>query len=179
MPERRLRPGILTSDRVDLLDYGAEVFYRRLMSAVDDYGRYDARPVILKAALYPLRLERVREADIARWIAMCEKAGLIALYEVDSKSYLVLHNLRDQRALYSKYPPPPGCKDGPVKKPAHTCAQTGANAPPTPSPTPTPTPPQPPQRGGSGIAARERQPRMSRGDRALREMKAKIGAHHE
>jgi hypothetical protein len=36
MPNRILRAGIITSDRVNALDFGAEVFYRRLMSAVDE-----------------------------------------------------------------------------------------------------------------------------------------------
>jgi hypothetical protein len=80
MPTRLLREGILSSERVDLLDAPAEVFYRRLMSKVDDHGLYDARPSILRASLYPLRVDRVREADILRWLAECESARLIALF---------------------------------------------------------------------------------------------------
>ena len=79
MPNRIIREGILSSDRIDQLDAAAEVFYRRLMSKVDDHGLFDARPAMLRASLYPLRVDRVREADIARWIAACEKAGVIAL----------------------------------------------------------------------------------------------------
>jgi hypothetical protein len=83
------------------------VFYRRLMSVVDDFGRYDARPSILRAACFPLRIDRVREADISRWIAACETAGLIALYEAAGKPYLVLLNIGKPRAESSKYPDPP------------------------------------------------------------------------
>lgn len=108
MPQRIVRDSILTSERVDQLDHSAEVFYRRLMSVVDDFGRYDARPSILRAACYPLRIDKVREADISRWIAACVKAGLIVLYEVAGKPYLELLNLQDRRrAKHSKYPPPP------------------------------------------------------------------------
>lgn len=107
MPSRVLREGILTSDRVDKLSIPAELFYRRLMSVVDDFGRFDARPVILKVNCYPLRVDVVREADISRWIAECEKAGLIVLYAVDSKPYLGLTDFRQAvRAKQSKYPPP-------------------------------------------------------------------------
>jgi hypothetical protein len=42
MPVRILREGILTSERVDTLSPAAEVFYRRLMSVVDDFGRFSA-----------------------------------------------------------------------------------------------------------------------------------------
>ena len=94
MPVRLWREGILSSERVDSLDAPAEVFYRRLMSKADDHGLFDARPSILRASLYPLRVDRVREADISRWIAACEKAGLIALYQHDGKPYLQMLDTR-------------------------------------------------------------------------------------
>jgi hypothetical protein len=107
MPNRILRDGILTSEKVDQLDPPAEVFYRRLINVVDDFGRYDARPSILKAHCFPLRLDTVREADISRWIAECEKAGLLALYEVDGKPYLEVFNVGPARAKHSRYPARP------------------------------------------------------------------------
>lgn len=112
MPSRLLREGILTSERIDELDPGAEVFYRRLMSKVDDHGLYDARAAILRTSLYPLRVDRVREADIARWIAACEKAGVIALYQHAGKPYLQMVNTGWQTRSEPKYPLPPenGCK---------------------------------------------------------------------
>jgi hypothetical protein len=96
----------LTSDRIDQLDAAAEVFYRRLMSKVDDHGLYDARPAVLRSSLYPLRVDRVREADIARWIAACEKAGLIALYAHDGKPYLQMLDTRWTARSEPKYPLP-------------------------------------------------------------------------
>ena len=48
MPNRILREGILTSERIERLDWAEEVFYRRVMSVVDDYGRYYARPALLR-----------------------------------------------------------------------------------------------------------------------------------
>lgn len=108
MPNRILREGILTSDRVNALSLPGEVFYRRLMSVVDDYGRFDARPVMLKVACFPLRVDAVREADISRWIAECEKAGLIALYAAHGKRYLEMRDFRQTvRAKLSKFPDPP------------------------------------------------------------------------
>lgn len=106
MPTRLLREGILTSDRVDQLDPPAEVFYRRLMSKVDDHGLFDARPSILRSMLYPLRVDRVREADISRWMAACQKAGLIALYQHDGKPYLQMLRTGWQARSEPKYPLP-------------------------------------------------------------------------
>lgn len=62
MPSRWLREGILTSEKVDKLCPQAEILYRRLMSVVDDWGRYYANPALVRAACYPLAVDRVREA---------------------------------------------------------------------------------------------------------------------
>lgn len=107
MPARLLREGILDSDAVNQLTAPEEVFYRRLMSVVDDFGRFDGRVPVLRSRLYALQLSQVREADISRWIAACEKAGLIALYDVDCKPYILFHRLGQPRAESSKYPDPP------------------------------------------------------------------------
>lgn len=106
MPNRIIRAGIISSDKIDQLDFAAEVFYRRLLNAVDDHGLFDARPNMLRATLYPLRLDRVREADITRWLAACEKAGLILLYEADSKPYLKVLNTQWESRSKPKYPLP-------------------------------------------------------------------------
>ncbi len=68
MPVRVLREGILTSERVDKLSLPAEVLYRRLMSVVDDFGRFSGNPKLLRAACYPLRLDMVSDADIMQWL---------------------------------------------------------------------------------------------------------------
>jgi len=107
MPSRILREDILTSDRVDQLDFAGEVFYRRLMSKVDDHGLYDGRTSVLKSHLYPLKDSRVREADISRWMAACQKAGLLVLYTHDGKPYLHMVNTRWAARSEPKYPLPP------------------------------------------------------------------------
>ena len=114
MPSRILREGILTSERVDSLSHHGELFYRRLMSVVDDFGRFDGRPQMLRVSCFPLRVDRVREADISRWLDELQTAGLIVLYAVNGKPYLEMHDFRQQiRAKESRYPPPDligGCK---------------------------------------------------------------------
>ncbi|MEO6052848.1 MAG: hypothetical protein ABIP97_02445 [Chthoniobacterales bacterium] len=107
MPERLLRPGILTSERINMLSMGAEIFYRRLMSVVDDFGRFDARPSILRASLYPLQIDRVSEASLMEWRAEAVSAGLLSVYSVQGKEYLEMSNFRQRlRAAKSKYPGP-------------------------------------------------------------------------
>jgi hypothetical protein len=107
MPNRILRDGILTSERVNSLSWEGEIFYRRLMSVVDDHGLYPAHPALLRAALYPLKLETVRDANVERLISECEKARLVRVYEVESKSYLQLLNFGQQVRSKPKHPKPP------------------------------------------------------------------------
>lgn len=107
MPNRVLRESILDSEAVNSLSPEAELFYRRLMSVVDDFGRFDGRTQVLRSRCYPLTVTKVRETDISRWIAECETAGLIALYEAGGKQFILFHKLGTPRALASKYPNPP------------------------------------------------------------------------
>lgn len=106
MPNRMLREGILTSEAVNALNWPEEVFYRRLMSVVDDFGRYYATPKLLRAACYPLHIDKVSDSDIGKWLSACETAALVRVYPAqDGKRYLELLNFRQQvRAKGSKFP---------------------------------------------------------------------------
>lgn len=107
MPDRIVRQAILTSERVNKLSWPAEVFYRRLMSIADDYGRSEARPNILRAYLYPAKLDKVSDSDVVKWLSECSKAGLVRIYHVDSKEYVeILQFGQRLRAMKSKYPQP-------------------------------------------------------------------------
>ena len=107
MPVRMLREGILTSERIDLLSPSGEVFYRRLMSVVDDYGLFSANPKLVRAACYPLKLDTVNDAHIADWLQECAKASLVLCYEVAGKQYLEVQDFRQQvRSKHSKFPDP-------------------------------------------------------------------------
>ena len=106
MPNRIIREAILSSEKVALLGWADEVFYRRLFSIVDDYGRYEANPQLLRSKCYPLQVDAVRVADISRSMAACQKAGLLALYVVHDKQYLEVINFQQQQRTVSKYPAP-------------------------------------------------------------------------
>lgn len=88
------------------LSWPEEVFYRRLMSIVDDYGRVEALPQLLRARCYPLQTDLVRVADITRWMAACLNAGLIVHYEVAGKQYLQIEKFGQQQRSASKCPGP-------------------------------------------------------------------------
>ena len=106
MPNRIVREAILSSERIAALGWPEEVFYRRLMSIVDDYGRTEANAQLLRSRCYPLQTDAVRVTDISRWMAACQKAGLILCYEVGGKQFLEVLNFGQQQRSASKYPAP-------------------------------------------------------------------------
>ena len=109
MPNRILREGILTSEAVNALNWAEEVFYRRLHSVVDDFGRYYASPKLLRAACYPLHIDKVSDSDIGKWLTACVTAALVRVYPAsDGKRYLEVMNFKQQvRAKDSKFPQMP------------------------------------------------------------------------
>lgn len=109
MPSRILRDGILTSDRINSLSLEGEMFYRRLISVVDDYGRFEAHPAILRPAVYPRRLDQVTEQSIERYLDECSSGDdpLITVYIVGRKRYLQINNFNQRLRSGSKYPDPP------------------------------------------------------------------------
>lgn len=107
MPDRLIREGILNSEPVNSLSWPAEVFYRRLMSVVDDFGRFDGRVVVLRGSLYNLKLDRVSVPDVAKWIRECETAGLVRMYAVEGKQYVEIPKFHQRlKTMRSRWPPP-------------------------------------------------------------------------
>jgi hypothetical protein len=126
MPNRIIREAILTSERVASLGWPEEVFYRRLHSIVDDYGRHEAGHQLLRAKCYPLQTDSVRVADIARWMAACQKSGVILVYGVNGKQYLEVCDFGQQQRSASKCPAPPA-PEGALLAIDSKCQQVAAN----------------------------------------------------
>lgn len=111
MPTRLVREGYLSSAAVDQLDAQAERFYFRMYLVVDDYGRFEFRPELLKSQCFPVKTA-VRVSDISRWTAACVRAGLVVIYEHDDRQYIQILKFQQRTRHGSKYPSPPG--DSPV-----------------------------------------------------------------
>ena len=108
MPNRILKESICTSDTLDELTWMEEVFWYRLIVNCDDYGRFDARPAILRSRLFPLK-SSVTEKNVKEILNKLSTVGLVILYEYEDKPYLQLATWdRHQqiRAKKSKYPTP-------------------------------------------------------------------------
>lgn len=109
MPNRTLKDSICTSENIDLLSPLAECMFFRLIVNCDDFGRFEARPAVLKGKLYPLK--DYSYDQIMSWLNELSKADLLFLYESDGKPYLQIKKWskhQRQRAKFSKYPDPSG-----------------------------------------------------------------------
>ena len=107
MPNRIIKESICTSDSIDQLTPFEETVFIRLMVNCDDFGRFDARPKILSAKLFPLKdigVDEMRDA-----LSALVNADLVTVYEVDGKPFLHLNSWekhQQTRATKSKYPAP-------------------------------------------------------------------------
>lgn len=122
MPNRILRDGILGSKAVNSLTDSGEIFYRRLMSVVDDYGRFEADPELIRARCFPRQLDRWPLSRVSESLSECGEArssdgeALLTVYSVEGsdEKYLQVNNFGqrirvDKKGAMtpSKYPSPP------------------------------------------------------------------------
>lgn len=117
MPNRIIKESICTSDNLNNLSLEEEVFFYRLLVHCDDYGLMDARPAILRAKCFPLKVDKIKLSQIEKWLHSLVKNQLIALYEYDGRPYLKMLSWEEHQQLRSrkaKYPLPP--EDIPCKR---------------------------------------------------------------
>lgn len=104
MPTRYLKPGVRDSEAIEALSSHAEILYYRLVVTVDDFGRYDARPAMVKAACFPIR-DAMTSSKVDLLLKELSENDLIIVYEVDGKPYLQMCKWDNvPRAKESKYP---------------------------------------------------------------------------
>lgn len=118
MPTRLLRDWT-DSFAVDELDVHAERFFVRLIMVVDDYGRFHADPRMLRSKCFPLKTD-IRDSDITRWLAACQKTGMLCCYRDKSKRALLeVCNFKQRSRTDSKFPAPGECpsNDGQMTAP--------------------------------------------------------------
>lgn len=111
MPNRIIKDSIRTSESINQLTAEEEVFWYRLITLLDDFGRYDGRPSVLRSAAFPLRVDSVTVEMVEGYLVKLAEVGSISRYEVGGKPYLVAgawatHN--PPRAKASRWPDPPG-----------------------------------------------------------------------
>ena len=127
MPNRILKESICVSDQINQLSWFEEILFYRLMVNVDDYGRYDGRPAIIRSRLFPLK--DVRDKQIEDALGVLSSVELVEVYSVDGKPFVRLTGWDKHqtiRAKKSKYPAPDGGCDN-MKTFASKCKQMQAD----------------------------------------------------
>lgn len=95
-----------TSDAMDKLSAGAEVFFTRLIMKADDFGSYYANNRLLKSGLFPLK-DGISEGTIKAWVDECVSVGLLFKYTVKGKEFLRIHNFNQRlRNMRNAFPHP-------------------------------------------------------------------------
>ena len=127
MPNRIIKESIHGSEKVNRMSDFQFRLWVNLITYVDDYGRGDARPAIIKGTCFPLR-ERLTNKDISAALKALADIGCVSLYELDGRPYLCLPNWgshQNIRNKKSKFPAPPDN----LQTFACNCKQMQANAP--------------------------------------------------
>ena len=85
---------ILTSEKLNAIDEGSENLFYHILVLVDDFGRYYAKPEIIRAYCYPLRelslqviIERLDELESIRLIQRYRNNGETYLEIVEFEKY--------------------------------------------------------------------------------------------
>ncbi len=114
---RMIREGFLDSEKVAALSWRTECFFHRLLLVADDYGLFDARPMVLRTRLFPLHLDKVSNQDIQDCLHETEGAGLVRVYCVGGKDYVQIINFGQRRQSKPRFPLPDG--DSPCNTVSH------------------------------------------------------------
>jgi len=111
MPNRILHESICTSESLSHVSESAELLFYRLLVNADDYGRFDARPAVIRARCFPLRLHEWPEERVLATLGELEAAGVVVAYQAEGHGYGAFVNWRRFqriRAARSKFPSPDG-----------------------------------------------------------------------
>lgn len=104
MPTRYLKPGVRDSDLIDSLSPMAEILFYRLLVTVDDFGRFDARPSMIKSSCFPVK-EDVTSKECNSLLEELFVKGLIDVYMYENKPFLQFLKWDNvPRASESKFP---------------------------------------------------------------------------
>lgn len=114
MPQRFLRPGLTNSERFNKVSLHAQSLWIRILTRVDDFGRYDARSSVLAGELFSVWNELhpedvVNPQRIPALRSELQAAGLAEFYTSEGKEVVQLLQWEERaRAEKSKWPNPNG-----------------------------------------------------------------------
>lgn len=148
MPIRLFKPGFRTSEKVNACSFLAQLTYVRLITVVDDFGRYLANPRLLRSELWPLGDDRGADIPLEAFVTALQQLAtpqkgvgdeepLIILYTVGGTQYVQIGNWTERaRSAASRYPDPTAVA---VQMPG-SCSADAVQMSTSPAPSPSPSP---------------------------------------
>ena len=98
MPNRIIKDSINESDGLSNCSFFAVDLYKRLICYADDYGRFNADTIIMRARLYPRELEEISEEDIIDGLSELAGVGKIQFYTPQ------VFNQGGKKGVYGAFP---------------------------------------------------------------------------
>jgi len=118
MPGRMLRESICYSETLASLSAEAERLFYRLLTQADDFGRFDARPCVVRSRCF--QLGGASDERVQGWLEQLCLHRVICLYTIEDKDYghfPTWEKYQRIRSPRSRYPDPPhdaaGCGELP------------------------------------------------------------------
>ena len=105
---RSIKPDFWTSEQVMECSPNARLMFIGMWNFADDHGRMPAAPKTIKAQIFPS--DEIDAQNVRRMIDELSSNGLIRIYEVDGKEFLVVtgwHHQKIDKRQPAKYPEPP------------------------------------------------------------------------
>jgi hypothetical protein len=130
MPQRFLRPGITNSQRWNRVSFKAQSLWVRLLTHVDDFGRFDGRPSVIWGSCFSVWNEEnpddvVSPQETAALCAQLADIGLLHIYETEGKKVIQITQWSERaRSQKSKWPEYKGKSKNvvsPLRNPAESC----------------------------------------------------------
>ncbi len=155
MPQRFLRPGITHSERWNSVDWACQSLFVRILTLVDDFGRFDGRASVIHGHCYAVwndkqvAAKRCNLQQVAQMLQQLAASGLITIYDDPTSGKVVLQveqwQERIRQGCVEKWP---GKPNGAAKRSnlQQFAAKRSNLQPPTPSSSPTPSPAPAPTR---------------------------------
>ena len=138
MPQRFLRPGITNSERWNSVSFQCQSFYIRILTHVDDYGRFDGRPAVIHGHCFSVWNEQnptqqITLPQVEQMLQQLVSELLIEWYEQDEKKVVqfVQWQERIRENTRSKWPER-------TELAASCCKLLPPSPPPSPSSPPSP-----------------------------------------
>ena len=141
MPNRIIKESIHSSEDVNKMTDFQFRLWISLITYVDDFGRGDARPAIIKGSCFPLR-DRITVTDIDAALRALAGIGCVGLYKVDGKPYLYFPTWESHQRIQTKKSrfPAPELADPPSSTVSHgeSPLESKENTNPNPNPKENP-----------------------------------------